>query len=124
MKSSHATEALRFNADGLESTASLASDPMTGTFYSTPIGVAGHASYGMQFIWASGTSPVGTLTLEFSWDGTTWSDSGVTGVAISGNSGSTFANVTSSGGEPLARLKYARTSGSGTATGFFFGKEQ
>lgn len=113
---------LNYNSTGAANVESSVSISMGATCYSAPIYVENFRSYGFEFIWASGSSPVGTLTLELSIGGTTWEDSGVTGLSVSGSSGSHLFNVTFPGGERFARIKYARTSGSATATGFFCGK--
>lgn len=118
-----APQTLSFNTDGLSTTAGSQSGSSLADAYSMPVNVGGYSSYGFSFVWASGT-PVGDLELQFSWDGTNWSDSGATVVALSGASGNTFFNVTAPGGEYYARLFFDRTSGGAAASlsGKFFGR--
>ena len=66
----------------------------------------------IQAVWSAGSTPVGTLQLQGSVNGTDYFDVGST-VAVSGNTGTkqvTDANA----GYLFARLVYTRTSGSGT----------
>ena len=107
-------------SDGGTTTGAMAN---TDTIYTVPVDIRDFEAAALQFIWASGTSPVGTLTAEFSLDGTTWTDSGLTFTAISGASGSRLLNITARGGIVFARFKYVNTSGTATATGKFRGAE-
>lgn len=68
--------------------------------------------YCVQVQW-SGTSPVGTLTLEASNDGASWSTVDGSLDDVYGDSGSGIYHVTDVF-YPYVRLKYTRTSGTGT----------
>ena len=68
--------------------------------------------YSVQLVWA-GTLPVGTVTLEASNDGTTWTTVADSSTAISGNTGSGIIEY-SLAGHKNVRVKYTRTSGVGT----------
>lgn len=116
---------LSFNADGAANTAAAQSAAMssTNTFYSKPVNVRTFGKYQFTFKWASGSSPVGTLTFEYTTDGTTWVDSGVAGLAVSGNSGAHIWERESFG-EVEARIKYVNASGTATATGTFAGQSE
>lgn len=63
---------------------------------------------------SGGGSPVGTLLLQYSNDGTNWADDTDSQVAISAD-GDTLFNV-SDVGFVYARVKYTRTSGTGSMT--------
>lgn len=70
----------------------------------------------IQAVWSAGSTPVGTLQLQGSVDGTNYFNVGST-VAVSGNSGT--AQVTdANAGYLFARLLYTRTSGSATLNAY------
>jgi hypothetical protein len=124
MKHLDAAVPLRFNTTGAISTtdAGTLTGAMasTNTIYTVPLEVRMCDRYAIQFVWASGSSPVGTLTVDFSLDGTTFTDSGVSFTAISGAAGSRLFNVTRSGGECFVRFKYVNVSGTATASAVTF----
>lgn len=95
----------------------------TNTIYTAPFPVKQWGAASMQFIWASGSSPVGTLTMDISLDGTNWSDSGLTFTAISGNTGNRVVDITKTG-VVWVRFKYVNASGSATASCKVYGKDQ
>lgn len=79
----------------------------------TPIDISSGHVLSVQFVWSSGSSPVGDLILQGSMDGTDWT--AVNTQAISGDSGS-YMYSTNSAGFVFARAIYTRTSGSATLT--------
>lgn len=113
-----------FSSDGtltgtMAATGAMAS---TNTIYTAPFSVKNWGASSMVFSWASGSSPVGTLTVELSLDGTIWTDSGLTFTAISGNTGSRIVDFTKTG-VVWARFKYVNSSGSATASCKVYGKD-
>lgn len=77
--------------------------------------------YSIQAIWSSGSSPVGTLKIQASIDGSTFVDISGTVVGVTGNSGSVMWNVEGHSYKFL-QLVYTRSSGSGTLNAYFNGK--
>jgi len=70
----------------------------------------------IQAVWSAGATPVGTLQLQGSVDGTNFFNVGST-VAVSGNSGT--AQVTdANAGYLYARMIYTRTSGTATLNAY------
>lgn len=117
---------LSFNSDGSANTAATQSGAMasTNTIYTVPVDVGQYGAWSAQFIWSTGgAAPTGTLTAEFSLDGTTWTDSGLTFTAISGATGSRLLDTTKTGVR-LFRFKYVNATNSATATGKFYGKAE
>lgn len=117
---------LSWNTDGLDTTERVPSASSLVDQYSNPVDVRRYRSYGFSFVWYhAATASTGNLYLQFSWDGTNWSNSGAAAVAISTASGNTFFNVTFPGGEPYARLYFDRTADgvTGAITGKFFGRD-
>lgn len=86
---------------------------------SSSINVNEISLFAIQFIWSSGSTPVGNAILQGSIDGSNYVDISTT--AVSGNSGSVLFNVNGAGYSHV-RVKYTRTSGSATANAYFNGK--
>jgi hypothetical protein len=114
---------LSFNSDGAANTAAAQSSAMTADVYSKPVDVSTYGRYGFHFIWADGATPVGNLYLQFSYDGTTWIDSGVAALAVSGDTGS-HVWEREAYGETYARVFFDFSSGDATVTGFFGGRTE
>jgi len=95
---------------------------MDGNINSTALQTLEYRSYSIQAVWSAGSTPVGTLKLQFSNDGgTTWTDLDGSEKAVSGNSGSEgwqgwcdFDQM---------RCVYTRTSGDGTLNVYAVAKE-
>lgn len=92
---------------------------MAATITSSTITLASKTGYAMQAVYTG--SPVGTLTVEGSNDGTTWSTVTDSTVAVSA-AGSTLYNISGVQYE-LARLLYTFTSGTGSLTVYASSKE-
>lgn len=86
---------------------------MASSITSTSYDVSEVNNVAVQAVWSSGSTPVGTTTLEASLDDTNYTEITDSSLAVSGNSGSNFYNIQDPGYRYL-RLKYNRTSGSGT----------
>ena len=67
---------------------------------------------GIQANW-SGTSPVGTLSLQISNDNTTWTDYSGSSTSVSGNTGNFMWNLWATPYQYI-RVIYTRASGTGT----------
>lgn len=74
----------------------------------------------LQFgiIWTATGTPTGTLLVQFSNDGITWVDSATMSTALSGSGATSFFNGINSNvcAFDKLRLKYTRSSGSGSIT--------
>lgn len=112
----------------------ITSGDMSGSLTSIGIDLQQLVLGSVQAVWSGGSSPVGDLTLEVSNDivqvslGTNpaanvsnWITYTGSTQSVSGNTGSAMYNITDMGYRWL-RLKYTRTSGSGTLNAIFFGK--
>jgi hypothetical protein len=66
-----------------------------------------------QAIWA-GTTPSGTVTIEGSLNGTTWSTFGASSITVTGASGNGLVNFNPAG-MPFIRATYTHTSGTVTS---------
>lgn len=90
----------------LKTGASMGADVQSDSF-----NIQRMADYALQFVWSAGSTPVGTVTLQYSNDGSQW-DSASSSLNVSGNSGSnSIKGVT---GPAFVRGIYTYTSGSGT----------
>lgn len=94
---------------------------------------------GYQAIWSSGSTPIGTLAVQFSSDyaigptgqvvnSGTWTTATinylgapVTSIPVTGNSGSAFIDIYETSAH-ASRLVYTRTSGTATMTAYVNGK--
>lgn len=90
----------------------LDNDPMSATVSGTSIDVSSSTYCAVQIVWSAGSTPVGSLQIEGSCDGSTFSAVG-SAVSISGNTGNSLTNLGAIG-YPYIRATYTRTSGSGT----------
>lgn len=103
---------------------------MGATFTSSPTNIQFLDNIAYQAVWSAGSTPVGVLSVEVSIDydpqqnnAGNW-DTLVLPVtaAVSGNSG-TLSIALQQLSHPWVRLKYTRTSGSGTMNAFLSAKE-
>lgn len=111
--------ALTVSAMAMAASKFVSSADMAASITSSAITLAGKTGYGIHAIYAG--SPVGTLTIEASNDGTTWETITGTSTAVSA-AGSTLFNLSNVSYE-LARLKYTRSSGTGTLNAYASDKE-
>ena len=81
----------------------------------TSIDISNGSVVSVQFIWSSGSSPVGDLIVQGSCDGTNFYT--VASLSISANSGS-YIYSTNSAAYPYIRAGYTRTSGTATLTAY------
>lgn len=86
---------------------------MGASFTSSSQNLDSTLAYCIQAIWASGSTPVGTITLQGSLDDSTYTD--LTTASVSGNSGSVMFNIERPAYR-YVRFTYTRTSGSATMT--------
>lgn len=93
---------------------------MGASFQSIAQALEHYTIYSVQAVYTG--SPVGTITLAASNNGTDWDTIAGSSQAISA-AGSTMFNVTGAG-YLYVRLEYAFTSGSGTVTAVYVGKGQ
>lgn len=87
---------------------------MSATGASDPIYIGFQSAYCVHAIFDGATSPVGSITLEASIDGSNWSTVADSSSSVSA-AGTAFWDVTKAS-YPMVRVKYTRTSGSGTMT--------
>lgn len=98
----------------------LDAQSMGGNLVSDRVNISRAGSVSVQYIWSSGSTPVGNLVTQGSNDGATWVD--VNSQAVSGSSGTHLLNIE----EPaymFLRATYARTSGSATLDVYVNGKK-
>jgi len=93
-----------------------AGDMGSATLTSTAFSVQHTPIMGIQAVWSAGSTPVGTLQLQGSIDGTNYFNVGST-VAVSGNSGTAYVSDANAF-YLFARLIYTKTSGSGTLNAY------
>jgi hypothetical protein len=86
---------------------------LAGTTSSSLIDISDCSVVAFQAVW-TGTSPSGTVTLEGSLNGTTWSTFGASTISVTGASGNGLVNF-SPAGMPFVRVTYTHVSGT-TAT--------
>lgn len=89
-------------------------ESMATTVTSDSLNIQQAAGYAVQAVW-SGTSPVGTFTVEASNDNINFTSILNSPVAISGNTGSLMINVENAF-YGFIRVVYTATSGSGSLT--------
>lgn len=78
----------------------------------------------VQAVWSAGSSPVGTVTLEGSLDGTNFTAISGVSISVSGNSGAIVGKPTATlNADRFVRAVYTRTSGSGTISVYISGKQ-
>jgi hypothetical protein len=92
------------------SAALLTSSTMTANITSNPVALTGRLGCSFQPVWTG--SPVGTVKVQVSVDGTNYSDYEGSSVAVNG-AGSTVFNVTNAF-FLFARVVYTFTSGTGS----------
>ena len=90
----------------------LSSKDMGASFESDPIYVSEKSRYCIQAVFNDATSPVGTISLETSINGDTWTELPDSPYGIT-EAGDRMYSV-SDANYLMARIKYVRTSGSGT----------
>lgn len=95
---------------------------MSGNITSSAFSIRYSDNVGVQFIWASGSSPVGIVQVQGTIDGSNWSDLLTSAGSVSGNSGSFLINLNQVPYDQI-RIVYTRTSGSATATGYVMSKQ-
>lgn len=83
---------------------------LSASFNSDKGNVTNARGYSIQAVWTGGGSPVGTMSLQASTDGTNWSDISTSTLSVSGNSGNNIFNVKDVYYN-FVRLVYTRTSG-------------
>lgn len=105
---------------------------MSGNLTSAVSNILNMDNPGIEFVW-SGTSPVGTCSVEVSLDynqdingnvtnpGTWVSLTLVPTPAVSGNTGAIYIDINQISA-PWIRTKYTRVSGTGTLQGYICGK--
>ena len=71
----------------------------------------------------SGVSPVGTITVEVSPDGSNWFELDLGSISISGNSGNHTIFITETDFKSI-RLQYVSTSGTGTLNAIIHGSTE
>lgn len=94
----------------------VASGDMTNSITSSSFLIEHMPLVGIQVNWASGSSPVGSLQLQGSIDGTNYFDVG-SSVAVSGNAGVKYL-TDASAAYLYCRFKYTATSGSATMNAY------
>jgi hypothetical protein len=119
MKQSLIALCLLFTANVFAYTKIVNSGNMAASITSDIYTIAGRKVYAIHAIYTG--SPVGTLTLEASNDGSTWATVTGSSTAVSGAS-NTFFNVADAGYE-MVRLKYTLASGTGTLNAYASYKE-
>lgn len=92
---------------------------LTSSFETRQADVGMFPTWTMSFIWTG--APVGSLVVQVSPDGETWTDLSGSSRLTSGIAGSHIVNVCGSG-HMYARGKYTYSSGSGTLSVKFTGK--
>lgn len=104
---------------------------MAGSLTSAVTNIEFLDNIGIQAIWSSGSTPVGTLQVEISIDYAqdtfgnvtnpgTWT-SLTTTASVSGNTGNVYFDINQIS-SPWIRLTYVRASGSGTLNAYVTGK--
>lgn len=90
----------------------LSSDDMSSNLESSEININGIGGYSIQFIWSSDATPVGTINLAYSDNGTDFTDDQDSFLNVSGASGSHMINVIDPN-YSYVKLIYTATSGGG-----------
>lgn len=75
----------------------------------------------LQVVWSAGATPVGTVAIQGSLDGTNFVAMNVGTLSVAGNADHMVVDLTEMS-LPFIRVLYTRTSGSGTMNVFLFGK--
>lgn len=110
-----AIKTLKFNTNSISAS-------MASTRTGASVDISDCSSVYAQLIWSGGATPIGTFSLQFSADNSTFTDS-ATPLAVTGNSGSVNINFASPGA-PFARIIYTRTSGTGTTMNGYISAKQ
>jgi len=93
---------------------------MGGDVASSVYNISEISNYAVQFTWSAGSTPIGTINVLISNDGTNFALIG-TAVAVSGNTGTLVIKDTMAGYVYIKAI-YTRSSGSGTLTATIAGK--
>jgi hypothetical protein len=91
-----------------------AGDVSTATITSSTLEVKEIRTFAVQAVW-SGASPLGTLSIQGSNDGTNFKELSGGSIAVSGNTGNDLKNFPDCG-YAYVQAVYTKTSGTGTIT--------
>lgn len=92
------------------------------TTSSSAIDISDCTVVAMQAVWA-GTTPSGTVTIEGSLNGSTWSTFGASSITVSGATGNGLVNF-SPAAMPFIRATYTHTSGTVSSLQVFVSTKQ
>lgn len=92
------------------------------TTSSSLIDISDCTAIAMQAVWA-GTTPSGTVTIEGSLDGSTWSTFGASTISVTGATGSGLVNFNPAG-MPFVRTTFTYTSGTVSSLKVYFSSKQ
>lgn len=104
----------------ISKTTVIDAEAMASNISSDILQVGEMGCYCVQAVWSAGASPVGSLSLQASNDGITFTE--VSSGSVSGNSGSLMFNVERHAYE-FIQLVYTATSGDATMTATVNGKK-
>ena len=104
----------------------LTDGSMAADVASTPVIIVNYPkatamiNYSIQAVWSAGATPVGSLKLQATNDGTNWVDIACSSTEVTGNTGSVMYAIAAHSYDQV-RLYYTWTSGSATLNAYFKG---